>query len=149
MFAARAGRWHALSIATDGARSQTRVGRRRRTEYRWNGSVQPRKQLECCVRRSISQENHATPAPRPAGKEDYIPRFTLSRSDDRRRWRAGARIQLPLRRPGNAGNFAPNEIRFVAVTGVDDRRQDRELLNRVGPAAIGHGCARLGWLPRQ
>ena len=61
---------------------------------------------------------------------------------------ARARIQLPVRRSGNASHFAADEIRFVAAARSDHRRRDREMFDSMGSAAGGHGRAGFGWLSR-
>ncbi len=69
---------------------------------------------------AIRDGNYAAAATRSPARGNYLSRTSLSRLDNYQRWRPCAGIQLPFRRPGNSGAFAPDEIRFAAAVGSDD-----------------------------
>src|SRR4030095_4819961 len=97
-----------------------------------HGRVQPGQQLERAAPVEAREGSHeAAPAWIGEGRNCLSWTF-VSRNNAHERRTARARVQLPLWRSGNAGALAALEVRSSAAPGSDDRRQDRQLQDRVG-----------------
>src|ERR1700730_199884 len=149
MFDPRAARRKKLSPPRIGTGSQARVRWGRRSEHWWHGRVQSGGQLERAPSVQARKGSDETAASRLGEGKDYLSRTSVSGADDHQRRRARARIQLPLWRSGDAGAFATNEIRSVAIIGSNDRRQDRQMRDRLGQTRFGDRRARFGRLSGQ
>ena len=73
-----------------------------------------------------------------SGQEHFVSRIAFSRVDRDGKGRAGSRVQLPVRRSGDAGDFAAAEIGPARAARRNHRWKSRQNENRVGRANVRH-----------
>src|SRR5439155_24926985 len=121
--------------------------------------VQSGRQLGRAVAVTIRKGNYAATVARFVERRNRLSRSVVSWIDDYERRHARARVQLPIRRPRDAGAVAANEVRSVAAAGGNDRRKNRpafaglrlgrQLLDRLGQTSLCNRRSGFGWLSRK